>query len=93
MVEIGVAKAGMERNWAERVLRLGEYPDRMTILDHLFGQLTSNVRHNLPRRPFVRLVGREEELNEVKRPLMPSASNWPTKRRLDHRRSHYLDLN
>ena len=76
LVKIGVAEAGMNQKWAERVLYRGEHPDRATLLSHLFPQDTERVRHNLPRRPYIRLVGREEELAEIMGRLVPESRHW-----------------
>ena len=76
LVKIGVAEAGMDQKWAERVLYRGEHPDRATLLSHLFPQDAVRVRHNLPRRPYIRLVGREKELAEIRGRLVPESRHW-----------------
>ncbi|GIK40358.1 MAG: hypothetical protein BroJett011_41910 [Chloroflexota bacterium] len=76
LVKIGVAEAGLDRAWAERVLFLGEHLERLALLDQLFGQAASGVRHNLPQRPFIRLVGREREVAQIIERLAPEARHW-----------------
>ena len=76
LVEIGVAKAGMERNWAERVLFRCQHPDQVALLRRLFPTKESSIRHNLPRRPYIRLVGREKELTSIRSRLTPESRHW-----------------
>lgn len=77
LVEIGVAEAGLDRQWAERVLLLAEQPERFTILERLFPESTpQRVHHNLPRRPYMRLIGREAEILEITKRLVPESRHW-----------------
>jgi LuxR family glucitol operon transcriptional activator len=77
LVEIGVSEAGMDRQWADRILYQGEHPQLTAILHRLFptGE-AQGVRHNLPRRPYIRLVGREKDLAEAMRRLVPEERHW-----------------
>jgi len=76
LVEIGVQEAGMNRIWAERVLYQGKHPDRRAILQRLFPNRSTSVRHNLPRRPYRELIGRNNEIAEIKKSLAPEARDW-----------------
>lgn len=77
LVEIGVAEAGMDRQWAERMLYQGKHPDRETLLRRLFPTPeVPTVRHNLPRRTYIRLIGRDDELTEILRRLNPEEHHW-----------------
>lgn len=74
LVAIGVSRAHMDRSWAEQILRWGQHPDTAHILTRLFSYPV--VRHNLPRRPYRQLFGREEQLEEIKRRLSPQSRHW-----------------
>jgi tetratricopeptide (TPR) repeat protein/transcriptional regulator with XRE-family HTH domain len=76
LIKIGVAEAGLDRAWAERMLFLGEHPEREALLNQLFGELAPGVRHNLPRRPFLRLVGREKEVGLILERLASESRHW-----------------
>jgi len=79
LVEMGVAEAGMDRKWAEQVLSLAHHPDRSILLARLFVPAppqAGGVRHNLPRRRFARLPGRDGELDEVWQRLAPHVRSY-----------------
>lgn len=76
LVEIGLTEAGMNCTWAERVLYQARHPDREGILRRLCLHVETPVHHNLPRRPYIRLVGRQKELAEVMRRLAPESRHW-----------------
>jgi len=70
-----IRRGGMDRQWLLRFLTQARFPDKEALAAELFpeeGEIAlPAVRHNLPRRPYERFIGREKELAELRRFLAP----------------------
>lgn len=69
-----VRRGGMDRRWLKRFLTRARFPDKGTLVAELFPEgeeALPTVRHNLPRRPYERFIGREKELADLRHFLSP----------------------
>lgn len=76
LADIGVNDAELDESWAAELLSLGRHPERGALLARLFSVSHSQVRHNLPNRTFLRLVGREPDIAEIRRRLAQESRHW-----------------
>lgn len=63
-----VVRGHMDRQWLVKFLNLTIYSTKHTLINELFpGEHTeASITHNLPRCQHMRLIGRDNELNEIK---------------------------
>jgi tetratricopeptide (TPR) repeat protein len=67
-----VERGRMDKQWLSEFLRSTIYSSKQTLIEELFPQESSNkVTHNLPRRQHKKLIGREDELTEIRNFLSP----------------------
>ena len=68
-----VGRGRMDRHWLADFLKLTVYSDKQALIRELCpdDQGTFSVTHNLPRRQHMKLIGRDEEIGEMKRFLSP----------------------
>ncbi len=78
LIAVGVTEVEMEKAWAEQVLYLTRHHNREMLLKRLYPPQGTHIRHNLPPRPYLYLVGRTEELETIRDRLAPESRHWNT---------------
>ena len=69
-----VCRSGMDRQWLLRFLTQARFPGKEALTAELLpegDETVPAVRHNLPRRPYERFIGRDKELADLRRFLSP----------------------
>jgi hypothetical protein len=67
-----VRRGRMDKQWLSDFLRGTFYSSKQALIEELFPlEFSSSVTHNLPRRQHQKLIGREQELTEIRNFLSP----------------------
>src|SRR4051812_41133029 len=68
-----VQRGRMDRKWLTSFLTQTIYSDKQTLINKLCPEepATPTIIHNLPRRQHTRLIGREQELSDIRNFLSP----------------------
>ncbi len=72
LARVCVQRGNMDRRWLRDFLQNTVYSDKQALLQELFPDSSEfSVTHNLPRRQHQKLIGREQELAEIRNFLSP----------------------
>src|SRR5207248_8610828 len=72
LAQIGYSEAQLSREWCEELLHAAYYPDTNTLLNKFWGPKELRIiPHRLPHQEHTRLVGRQEEMKQLRAYLSP----------------------
>ena len=72
LAQIGYSEAELSREWCEDLLRAAYYPDTSALVNKLWGPKDlRDIPHRLPHMEHTRLVGRQEEMKQLRAYLSP----------------------
>jgi len=79
LANLCIKRGGLDKGWLADFLQAAQHPNRQEIIKTFFGDdhaVSKQLHHNLPRRDYIKFIGRQDEMEKIADFLQSGERAW-----------------